>query len=45
MKSEVRKHSLRNVMDMDPNLGRFVASMRKKDFWVVNVVPFMESGN
>jgi hypothetical protein len=44
MKSEIQKDSLRNVMDMSANLGGFAASLRKKDVWVMNVVPFTESG-
>ncbi|KAI4970530.1 hypothetical protein ZWY2020_001444 [Hordeum vulgare] len=44
MKSEIQKYSFRNVMDMNANLGGFAASLRKKDVWVMNVVPFMESG-
>ncbi|XP_066344440.1 probable methyltransferase PMT9 [Miscanthus floridulus] len=31
MKSEIRKDSFRNVMDMSANLGGFAASMKKKD--------------
>ena len=26
------------------NLGGFAASLKKKDVWVMNVIPFMESG-
>ncbi|VAH68853.1 unnamed protein product [Triticum turgidum subsp. durum] len=44
MKTEIQKDSFRNVMDMNANLGGFAASLRKKDVWVMNVVPFMESG-
>ncbi|KAK3134414.1 hypothetical protein QOZ80_6AG0548840 [Eleusine coracana subsp. coracana] len=44
MKSEIQKDSFRNVMDMNANLGGFAASLKKKDVWVMNVVPFMESG-
>ncbi|CAN6220323.1 unnamed protein product [Urochloa humidicola] len=44
MKSEIQKDSFRNVMDMSANLGGFAASLRKKDVWVMNVVPFTESG-
>ncbi|CAD6335726.1 unnamed protein product [Miscanthus lutarioriparius] len=44
MKSEIRKDSFRNVMDMSANLGGFAASLKKKDVWVMNVVPFTESG-
>lgn len=44
MKSEIRKDSFRNIMDMNANLGGFAASLKKKDVWVMNVVPFMESG-
>jgi hypothetical protein len=43
MKSEIQKDSFRNVMDMNANLGGFAASLRK-NVWVMNVVPFMESG-
>jgi hypothetical protein len=34
MKSEIRKD-----MDMNANLGGFAASLRKKDIWVMNVLP------
>ncbi|XP_047059158.1 probable methyltransferase PMT9 [Lolium rigidum] len=44
MKSEIRKDSFRNVMDLNANLGGFAASLRKKDVWVMNVVPSTESG-
>ena len=44
MKSEIQKNSFRNVMDMSANLGGFAASLRNKDVWVMNVVPFTESG-
>ncbi|KAJ1260505.1 hypothetical protein BS78_10G237200 [Paspalum vaginatum] len=44
MKSEIQKDSFRNIMDMSANLGGFAASLRKKDVWVMNVVPFTESG-
>uniref|UniRef100_A0A0D9WTF4 Uncharacterized protein n=1 Tax=Leersia perrieri TaxID=77586 RepID=A0A0D9WTF4_9ORYZ len=44
MKSEIQKDSFRNVMDMNANLGGFAASLRKKDVWVMNVVPSTESG-
>lgn len=44
MKYEIRKDSFRNVMDMSANLGGFAASLKKKDVWVMNVVPFRESG-
>uniref|UniRef100_J3MH07 O-fucosyltransferase family protein n=1 Tax=Oryza brachyantha TaxID=4533 RepID=J3MH07_ORYBR len=44
MKSEIQKDSFRNVMDMSANLGGFAASLRKKDVWVMNVVPSAESG-
>ncbi|TKW23040.1 hypothetical protein SEVIR_4G267400v4 [Setaria viridis] len=44
MKSEIHKDPFRNVMDMSANLGGFAASLRKKDVWVMNVVPFTESG-
>jgi hypothetical protein len=30
-------------MDMSAHLGIFVASLRKKDVWVMNVLPFTES--
>ncbi|CAD6217804.1 unnamed protein product [Miscanthus lutarioriparius] len=36
--------SFRNVMDMSANLEGFAASLKKKDVWVMNVVPFTESG-
>uniref|UniRef100_A0A804NKZ9 Methyltransferase n=1 Tax=Zea mays TaxID=4577 RepID=A0A804NKZ9_MAIZE len=31
-------------MDMSANLGGFAASLKKKNVWVMNVVPFMKSG-
>uniref|UniRef100_A0A804QQ93 Methyltransferase n=1 Tax=Zea mays TaxID=4577 RepID=A0A804QQ93_MAIZE len=44
LKFEIQKDSFRNVMDMSANLGGFAASLKKKNVWVMNVVPFTESG-
>jgi len=30
---------VRNVMDMNANMGSFAAALRSKDVWVMNVVP------
>ncbi|KAG9446547.1 hypothetical protein H6P81_012675 [Aristolochia fimbriata] len=43
MKSEVQKNSFRNIMDMNANLGGFAASLKDKDVWVMNVIPFNSS--
>lgn len=40
MKSVVQKNSLRNVMDMNSNLGGFASALKDKDVWVMNVAPF-----
>lgn len=39
MKSVVLKNSVRNVMDMNSNLGGFAAALKDKDIWVMNVAP------
>jgi hypothetical protein len=40
MESEIQKDSFRNIMDMSANLGRFAASLKKKDGWAMNIFPF-----
>ncbi|KAF5757212.1 putative S-adenosyl-L-methionine-dependent methyltransferase [Helianthus annuus] len=37
MRSVIQKDSIRNVMDMNSNLGGFVAALKEKDVWVMNV--------
>ncbi|KAL1564249.1 putative methyltransferase PMT9 [Salvia divinorum] len=39
MKSVVQRNSIRNVMDMNSNLGGFAAALKDKDVWVMNVAP------
>jgi hypothetical protein len=39
MKSVIQKNSIRNVMDMNSNLGGFAAALYEKDVWVMNVAP------
>ncbi|CAN4090706.1 unnamed protein product [Withania somnifera] len=39
MKSVILKNSVRNVMDMNSNLGGFAAALKDKDIWVMNVAP------
>lgn len=39
MKSVIQKNSIRNVMDMNSNLGGFAAALKDKDVWVMNVAP------
>ncbi|KAJ7970740.1 S-adenosyl-L-methionine-dependent methyltransferases superfamily protein [Quillaja saponaria] len=39
MKSVVQKYTIRNVMDMNSNLGGFAAALNGKDVWVMNVAP------
>ncbi|KAK3012810.1 hypothetical protein RJ639_010402 [Escallonia herrerae] len=39
MKSVIHKNSIRNVMDMNSNLGGFSAALKDKDVWVMNVAP------
>lgn len=39
MKSVIQKNSIRNVMDMNSNLGGFAAALSDKDVWVMNVAP------
>ncbi|XP_059451665.1 probable methyltransferase PMT9 [Corylus avellana] len=43
MKSVVQKDSIRNVMDMNSNLGGFAAALSDKDVWVMNVAPVSTS--
>lgn len=37
MKSVIQKNSIRNVMDMNSNLGGFATALKDKDVWVMNV--------
>lgn len=39
MRSVIQKNSIRNVMDMNSNLGGFAAALKEKDVWVMNVAP------
>ncbi|KAI7737846.1 hypothetical protein M8C21_006855 [Ambrosia artemisiifolia] len=39
MRSVIKKDSIRNVMDMNSNLGGFAAALKDKDVWVMNVAP------
>ncbi|KAH7532431.1 hypothetical protein FEM48_Zijuj04G0019100 [Ziziphus jujuba var. spinosa] len=39
MKSVMQRNSIRNVMDMNSNLGGFAAALNNKDVWVMNVAP------
>lgn len=39
MKSVVQRNSVRNVMDMNSDLGGFAAALKDKDVWVMNVAP------
>uniref|UniRef100_A0A803N850 Methyltransferase n=1 Tax=Chenopodium quinoa TaxID=63459 RepID=A0A803N850_CHEQI len=39
MKPILQKNTLRNVMDMNSNLGGFAAALNDKDVWVMNVTP------
>ncbi|KAI4321173.1 hypothetical protein MLD38_034589 [Melastoma candidum] len=39
MRSVIHKNSIRNVMDMNANLGSFAVAMTNKDVWVMNVLP------
>lgn len=39
MRSVIQKDSIRNVMDMNSNLGGFAAALKDKDVWVMNVAP------
>lgn len=39
MRSVLQKYSIRNVMDMNSNLGGFAAALKDKDVWVMNVAP------
>lgn len=37
MRSVIQRDSIRNVMDMNSNLGGFAAALIDKDIWVMNV--------
>lgn len=39
MKSVIQRNSIRNIMDMNSNLGGFAAALKDKDVWVMNVAP------
>lgn len=39
LSSKIKPNTIRNVMDMNANLGSFAAALRDKDVWVMNVVP------
>ena len=39
MKRVLQKNTLRNVMDMNSNLGGFAAALNDRDVWVMNVSP------
>ncbi|KAF8037630.1 hypothetical protein BT93_B0486 [Corymbia citriodora subsp. variegata] len=39
MRPIFHKNSIRNVMDMNSNLGGFAAALNDKDVWVMNVAP------
>lgn len=39
MKPVVQKNTLRNVMDMNSNLGGYAAALHDRDVWVMNVAP------
>ncbi|KAL8231618.1 hypothetical protein R6Q57_001396 [Mikania cordata] len=39
MRFVIQKDSIRNVMDMNSNLGGFAAALKDKDVWVMNVAP------
>lgn len=39
MRSVLHNNSIRNVMDMNANLGSFSTAMNNKDVWVMNVLP------
>ncbi|KAI4350611.1 hypothetical protein L6164_005056 [Bauhinia variegata] len=43
MKPILRNNSIRNVMDMNSNLGGFAAALNEKDVWVMNVAPVRKS--
>ncbi|KZV15152.1 hypothetical protein F511_30238 [Dorcoceras hygrometricum] len=43
MKSVISRNSLRNIMDMNSNLGGFAAALNDRDVWVMNVSPVNES--
>ncbi|KAI4352293.1 hypothetical protein L6164_006560 [Bauhinia variegata] len=37
--NKIKPDTIRNVMDMNANLGSFAAALKNKDVWVMNVVP------
>ncbi|KAI4369700.1 hypothetical protein MLD38_018114 [Melastoma candidum] len=39
LSAKIKPETIRNVMDMKANMGSFAAALRKKDLWVMNVVP------
>lgn len=43
MRLVVQRDSIRNVMDMNSNLGGFAAALINKDVWVMNVAPINSS--
>ncbi|XP_010550165.1 PREDICTED: probable methyltransferase PMT9 [Tarenaya hassleriana] len=43
LKPVVHENSVRNVMDMNSNLGGFAAALNRKDVWVMNVAPVESS--
>ncbi|XP_062105601.1 probable methyltransferase PMT9 [Humulus lupulus] len=43
MKSVMQRNSIRNVMDMNSNLGGFAAGLSDRDVWVMNVAPVRAS--
>lgn len=43
MKNLIEKNFIRNVMDMNSNLGGFAASLSDRDVWVMNVAPVNSS--
>ncbi|XP_022993804.1 probable methyltransferase PMT9 [Cucurbita maxima] len=43
MRLVIQRDSIRNVMDMNSNLGGFAAALINKDVWVMNVAPVNSS--
>lgn len=43
MRSVIQRDSIRNVMDMNSNLGGFAAALINKNVWVMNVAPVNSS--
>lgn len=37
--NKIKPDTIRNVMDMNANLGSFAAALKDRDVWVMNVVP------